>query len=179
MNTSNESGERAIAAENVLRIAALAVAVRTSYTDQQPGLHRQGSSFGAPPTAELDFAGPVPFGFAFTTGHRTPFYVPSKHRFVVEHVSVSCWADGLEVREVQLETRSRNMFRHMTLWDASEPSANSSSKTERCVNLTLEGSTANTLLFSDGAGNRWLQVPPDTYVQLWGYLEPTEDELSC
>jgi len=178
METSRASDENA-GLEDVLRIAALAAAMRLVCMSNQVGRHQQTLMVSRPPqpATDFDFTGHVPFGFAFTEGHSTPFYVPSGHRFVIEKIAVSCWA-AEEIREVQLQTRSRHMFRHMTLWCASELSAQSSN-TDESHTILVEGSTVNTLLFSYGAGHRSLQVPPDTYVQLWGYLEPTTAELSC
>ena len=180
MNTSMAMSESTSVPKNVARLAEIAAAVRVVPMDNEVQLRQQSPAVNCPPRLEqeIEFTGPVPFGFAFTAGHTTPFYVPSGHRFVIEHVSVSCWAKGLQIREVLLETRSPHMFRHMTLWCSSEDLADQSLKTDIDHTFLIEGSTANTLLFSDGAGHRLLQVPPDTYVQLWGFLEPTEDATS-
>jgi hypothetical protein len=180
MNTSKAMSENPRVAEELLRVAAMAAAMRVICMDNEVRLRQRCLSVTCPPQleSEIEFTGPVPFGFAFTAGHKAPFYVPSGHRFVIEHVSVSCWAEGLKIREVLLETRSPHMFRHMTVWCSSEDLAEQSLKTDVDHTFLIEGSTANTLSFSDGAGHRLLQVPPDTYVQLWGFLEPGEDATS-
>ena len=104
--------------------------------------------------------------------------MPSGHRFAIEHVCVSRGAVGLEIREIQLETRSRHLFRHMTLWCASEYPANNSSAPDRSRRVLVPGPSGNTLLFSDCAGHRSNAVPPDTCVEVCGYLEPAQDEWS-
>jgi hypothetical protein len=179
METSRASGENTRVAEDVLRIAALAAMLRVVCMDHEGRLHQQCLPVTCPPQprAEIELTGRVPFSFAFVEGHRTPFYVPSGHHFVIEHLAVSCWS-GQEIHEVRLVTRSRRIFLHMTLWSVSEQSSHQNSKTDESHSILVRGSTANALLFSDGAGHSSFTVPPDTCVQLWGYLEPTADELS-
>jgi hypothetical protein len=38
--------------------------------------------------------------------------------------------------------------------------------------IDIQGLTTNTVLFSKGELRNSSTVPPDTYVQIWGYLEP-------
>jgi hypothetical protein len=66
-------------------------------------------------------------------------------------------------------TRSRRMFQHLSL----------ESSTNATAPILVHGSTDNTLMFSNRLAGSSSTVPPDTYVQLWGFLEPTEDATSA
>jgi hypothetical protein len=44
--------------------------------------------------------------------------------------------------------------------------------------ILVQGSTANFFLFSNGEVRGSSTVPPDTCLQVWGYLEPTYDAES-
>ena len=98
MDTSIAMSENAMVAEYVLRMAA---AMRVICIDNQIRLQHQNVSVSCPPrpTAEIEFTGRVPFGFAFTEGHEAIFHVPSRHRFVIEHLIVS-GSDDHEKTEV-------------------------------------------------------------------------------
>jgi hypothetical protein len=177
MNTSKAMSEHAKVAEDMLRIAMLAAAVRVVCIDNQTRLQHQALSVTRPPepTTEIEFTGRVPFGFAFTEGHEATFRVPSGHRFVIEHVSFSCWAVHDSV-EVQMVTRSPRMFQHISLASTNDPHlAGSSQRSDVTTPLLVHGSTDNTLLFSNGIERSTSTVPADTYVQMWGYLEPVAD----
>lgn len=116
----------------------------------------------------LDFAGRVPFGFAFTEGHQTTFNVPSGHRFVIEHLNISCSAANPHLL-VQLVTKSPYMFRNLTLCN----SPGELNRGEVSSPIQIQGFTTNMFLFSNGELRNSSRVPPDTYLQVWGYLEPT------
>jgi hypothetical protein len=128
MNAYKATSQDAIVAEDVIRIAALAAAMRVICAGNQIRLQHQSLSVSCPPrpTTEIEFTGRVPFGFAFTEGHEATFHVPSRHRFVIEHVSVSGGAEDDKV-EMQMVTRSRHIFRHITLWSGSEQQSTSQS----------------------------------------------------
>jgi hypothetical protein len=76
-------------------------------------------------------------------------------------------------------TRSRRMFRQMTL-TCTHDVASSTSEPEisGAHTVLVPGSTSNTLLLSKGAEPSSSIVPTGAYVQLWGYLEPTDDAIS-
>ena len=169
MNTSIDNNENSRVAGELLRIAAMAAAVRVICMDNQVRLHHQALSVTCPPqtASDIEFTGRVPFGFAFTEGKDATFRVPSGHRFAIEHLLVS-GADGHEPVDVHMVTRSRWLFQHLSLatgCDVTTP-------------IVIHGSTENTLLFHNGIEPASSKVPRDTYVQMWGYLEPTEDATS-
>jgi hypothetical protein len=167
--------ETTTAIDDTGRIAALTAALRVICIANQLQLSRQSVTVTRPAQrdVQIDFSGREPFGFVFTTGHEAAFHVPSGHRYVIEHVQVSCWAKTEHV-DVQLVTRSSHMFRQMSLtaWPK-QPSIGETAEAEIPAPILVQGSTANTLLFSDGGTHNSSTVPPETYVQLWGYLEPT------
>lgn len=169
MNSSKEVSENARVAEDVLRIAAMAAAMRVVCIDHQIRLRQLCLSVTCPPrpAAEVEFTGRVPFGFAFTEGKEANFRVPSGHRFVIEHLFVS-GHDKQENVEVHLVTRSRRMFQHLSL----------ATGAEMTTPIVVHGSTDNTLLFRNRFEPSSSTVPLDTYVQMWGYLEPTEGATS-
>jgi hypothetical protein len=172
----NEGGRnRSTAEEEICRILALArearvvcMAIRLTLRDQslpvtQPGL----------PPAEFGFVGRQPFGFAYTAGRQATFRVPCGHRFVIEHIDVSCWAKNERV-EVQLVTRSRHMFRSLTVTDwPRRTSLGEEAEAPSVAPILMQGCTANTFLFSYGEVHGSSTVPPDTGLEVWGYLEPT------
>jgi hypothetical protein len=170
MNTGIAMSEDARVGEDVLRIAALAAAMRVIYTDNELRLRQRSLSVSCPPRpeSEIQFTGRVPFGFVFTEGQEATFRVPSGHRFVIENVIVSC-DDEHGKAEVHMVTRSRRMFQHLSL----------ESSTNATAPILVHGSTDNTLMFSNRLAGSSSTVPPDTYVQLWGFLEPTEDATSA
>ena len=170
MNASRAMSEDARVADDVIRIAALAAAMRVICMDNELRLRQQSVSVSCPPRpeSEIEFTGRVPFGFAFSEGHEASFRVPSRHRFVIEQVTVSGPDEHHKV-DVYMVTRSRRMFQHLAL----------TSSTNAMAPLLVHGSTDNTLVFSNGALGSSSTVPSDTYVQLWGFLEPTEDATSA
>jgi hypothetical protein len=147
----------------------MAAAMRVICADNQVRLRQQCLSVSRPPqpASEIDFTGRVPFGFAFTEGKDATFRVPSGHRFVIEHLFVSR-PDHQQDIQVHMVTRSRRLFQHLSLTtgaDVTKP-------------IVVHGSTENTLLFRNVVEPSTSTVPPNTYVQMWGYLEPTEDATS-
>lgn len=166
MNTSIAMSENSRVAEDLLRIAAMAAAMRVICADNQVRLRQQYLSVNCPPrpASEIEFTGRASFGFAFTEGKEATFRVPSGHRFVVEHVFVSSGADQNEV-EVHMVTRSRRMFQHLSL----------ATGTDVTTPILVQGSTESTLFFKHGIEPSSSTVPADTYLQMWGYLEPTDD----
>jgi hypothetical protein len=169
MNTSKVMSENATVAQDVLRIAAMAAAMRVICIDNQIRLRQQVLSVTCPPRAasDIEFTGRVPFGFAFTEGKEATFHVPSGHRFVIEQLLVS-GADGQEKVDVHLVTRSRRLFQHLSLATGSDVA----------TPIVIHGSTESTLLFRNGIEPSSSIVPPDTYLQMWGYLEPAGDATS-
>lgn len=129
------------------------------------------------PPIDIEFTGRVPFAFAFTEGHEATFRVPTGHRFLIEHVTVS--GPAAHALDVQMVTRSRHMFRQMTL-PCGRQSQSDGSIPETGVDspMAVHGATANTLLFGNGIEHSSSTVPPDTYVQMWGCLEPTDAPAS-
>jgi hypothetical protein len=179
MTGSSTTEENTNAADYVLRVAALAVAMRAICLDNQLRPREQSLYVTHAPqrATEIEFKGQVPFGFAFTEGHEATFRVPSGHRFVIEHITISCWARN-GAMEVQMVTRSRHMFRHMTLVSGTREQPARTFEFGAGASILVHGSTANTLLFNNGMDCSSSTVPPETYVQMWGYLEPTEDAVS-
>jgi hypothetical protein len=165
----NTPSENARVAEEVVRIAAMAAAMRVMCIDNQIRLRQQCLSVTCPPrpAAEIEFMGRVPFGFAFTEGKEATFRIPSGHRFVIEHLFVQVCDDQAHF-EVHMVTRSRRMFQHLSL----------ATDADVTTPIVVHGSTENTLLFRNGIEPRSSTVPPDAYLQMWGYLESTEDATS-
>jgi len=122
----------------------------------------------------FDFLGPEPFGFAFTEGREAKFRVPSGHRFVIEHVSVCCGAknDHLDTKFVTTSSRTCHNLASEQSVSLAFPSTDGRSQTAEPI--SVQGSSLTTLLFSNHAVEGSPIVPPDTYVQIWGYLEPTD-----
>ncbi len=160
--------------DDIRRITALAVAVRVLCIVNQLRLRDQNLVVTRHPKPQVtvDFTESTPFGFAFTTGHEATFRVPSGHRFVIENLHVSSWAER-ELLDVQLVTRSPHMFRQVTCWPEQPPFDEDSLRTASPIQV--QGSTTNTFLFGNGEWHSSSTVPDDTYLQIWGYLEPVED----
>jgi len=162
------------AAEDLRRIATLAAAVRFISLANQLAHREQRLTVSRPqlPPVEIDFVGRQPFGFAFTEGHEATFHVPPGHRYVIEHMDVSCGRNCAHV-DVELITRSPCMFRHIALprWPG-QTSWGEDSEKRTAPPIVVRGSSENTFLFSNGKVFGSSIVPPDTYVQIWGYLEP-------
>jgi len=121
----------------------------------------------------FDFLGREPFGFAFTEGQEARFRVPSGHRFVIEHADICCWAKDDRL-DVEFVTTSSRRYCH-------RPSDSPLLQASPCDEATspvsepiwVQGSSVTTFLFSNQQVRGSSIVPPDTYVQVWGYLEPT------
>src|SRR5215471_20444138 len=111
MNTSKAMSQSSRVADDLLRIAAMAAAMRVIYTHNEVRLRQRALSVTCPPptASDIEFAGRVPFGFAFTEGKEAIFRVPSGHRFVIEHLILSAGA-GREKTEVHMVMRSRRIF---------------------------------------------------------------------
>jgi hypothetical protein len=166
--------------EDIRRIAALATAVQVVCLANQLTLREQSLTVTRPPLppVELELGGRQPFGFAFTAGHDASFSVPAGVRFVIEHLDVSCGRTGPPV-SVLLVTKSRYMFRQLCLNGcARQPSPDENAEAGDMTPILVHETTANTFIFGDGDGRSSCVVPPDTFVQVWGYLEPTHDALS-
>jgi hypothetical protein len=121
----------------------------------------------------FDFLGREPFGFAFTEGQVAKFRVPSGYRFIIEHTDICCWAkdDHLDVEFVTTSSRTYcNRTADCSLLQASPTGDNA----RACEPIWVQGSSLTTFLFSNHAVQGSSIVPPDTYVQVWGYLEPTD-----
>jgi hypothetical protein len=177
MNAQRATRETSTATDDMSTIAALTSALRVICIANQLRLHRESLTVTRPPhrDVEVDFAGRVPFGFAFTEGHEATFHVPAGHRYVIEQMSVSCWATN-QPTDLQLLTRSPHMFRQMTVaCGMVAPSGHEMPDAGAAAPIQVNGSTSNTLLFSNGKSHSSSTVPPQTYVQLWGYLEPVFD----
>ncbi len=179
MKTQNAKSAVTLDPEDVRRLTLLAVALRVISIANQSRLQEQSLTVtrAQQPPCEVEFTGRVPFAFAFTEGHEATFRVPTGHRFVIEHVAVS--GPAIPSLDVQMVTRSRHMFRQMSLPcgrggqpDGPMPELGGSHS------ILVQGSTNNTLLFSNGVEHSSSTVPPDTYVQMWGCLEPTDDPAS-
>jgi hypothetical protein len=122
----------------------------------------------------FDFLGCEPFGFAFTEGQEAKFRVPSGHRFVIEHADICCWAkdDHLDVEFVTTSSRTYcNLTSDRSVLQASSCEGGAAALASEPI--WVQGSSVTTFLFSNHEIQKSSIVPPDTYVQVWGYLEPT------
>ena len=178
MKTRNTKRESTTDPGDIRLLTSLAAALRIVGIVNELRLHEQSLTvtLTGRQSFEIDFRGRVPFSFAFTAGHEASFRVPRGHRFLIEHVSLSSTPKH-DALEVQMVTRSAQMFRQQTLACNREIESNSD-KPGAFHSIVVHGSTANTLLFSNGAEQSSSTVPPDTYVQVWGCLEATDDETS-
>jgi hypothetical protein len=176
MKTIDRSRETDPGIDDIRRITALTVAVRIIFIAHQLKLREQSLTVTRNPKrpVTVDFVERTPFGFAFTAGNEAAFRVPSGHRFVIENMHVSCWAKD-DLVDVQLVTRSPRMFRQVTSWPENSPIDDSLQATG--APLVVSGSTTNTFLFGNGEWHSSSTVPSDTYLQIWGYLEPFEDPV--
>ena len=172
MKTNHQASraEKNYSAETRRWYAALAGLTQLTCAANRLLLHnkRVAVTSSCTPTLKLEFTGRQPFGVAFTQGHHAIFKVPSGHRFVIEHLNISCWAENPHLL-VQLITKSSHMFRNLTLCNSPEEL----NRGEASSAMQIHGSTTNTFLFSNGTLHNSSTVPADTYVQVWGYLEPT------
>jgi hypothetical protein len=179
MDNVRKPEEYASVGDYVLRVLAMAAAMRVVCLENQLRLRQQSLSISHPrqPATEIQFTGQVPFGFAFTEGHEATFRVPSGHRFVIEHITISCWTRN-GTMQVRMITRSRHMFRRLTLDSGTREQPGRTFEFGAGASILVHGSTANTLSFNNSTDYSSSTVPPETYVQMWGYLEPTENEVS-
>lgn len=165
--------EQRYSSEAIRRLAALAVLMKLTCTVNglQLGEERLTVTSLRIQPVELEFTGRQAFSFAFTEGHQATFNVPSGHRFVIEHMNISCWAENPHLF-VQLVTKSPHMFRNLTLCtSAAELAGADRYPALPATPIQIQGLTTNTFLFSDGELKNSSTVPPDIYVQIWGYLE--------
>ena len=119
---------------------------------------------------EVEFSDRQPLGFAFTEGNQAIFYVPSRHRFVIENLDILCGAD-VEHLQVQFVTRWSHMYRDMPLRCPLDAPNEGKVSDDSAVPIVVNGSSANSFLFSNGESKNSSVVPRDTYIQVWGYLE--------
>jgi len=122
-----------------------------------------------------DRVGRQPFGVVFVEGQTAAFHVPHGRRLVVEYLDINCWGADPHL-QVQVTTKAEDMFRNLTLCSAYDELCG----TPGCVvapgaPIQFWEATSNTFLFSQGELRNSATVPAKTCVQLWGYLEPTED----
>jgi len=121
---------------------------------------------------EVEFIDRQPYGFVFTEGQEASFRVPSGHRFVIEQVNVSSWGNSGALF-MRLVTTSPRMFRSIEVACVPEQSAGDAVSSAAVTPLVVNGLSANSFLFSDGKVHNSPTVPSDTYLQIWGYLEPS------
>src|SRR5271169_6088208 len=121
---------------------------------------------------EVEFIDRQPYGFVFTEGQEASFRVPSGHRFVIEQVNVSPWGNSGALF-MRLVTTSPRMFRSIEVACVPEQSAGDAVSSAAVTPLVVNGLSANSFLFSDGKVHNSPTVPSDTYLQIWGYLEPS------
>ena len=129
---------------------------------------------------EIEFIDRQPYGFVFTEGQEASFRVPSGHRFVIEQVSVTSCGDS-EALSMRLISMSPRIYRSIEVTCLSEPSKDDAASGVAATPLVVNGLSANTLLFSDRKVHDSTTVPADTYLQIWGHLEPSYflSELLC
>jgi hypothetical protein len=166
--------ESATHVEDIHRATSLVEAMGITSPDCSSKLQAHGLTARRPVLPFLfDFLVREPFGFAFTEGQEAKFRVPSGHRFVIEHADICCWAkdDHLDVEFVTTSSRtycSRTSDRSLLQASPCEDCAAPASEP-----IWVQGSSVTTFLFSNHEVRGSSIVPPDTYVQVWGYLEPT------
>ncbi len=177
MNAIDRSRETEPPYDDIQRIAVLAAALRVICVANQLQLREQKVMVTRHPraTVPIDFSEREPFGFVFTEGHEAAFHVPSGHRFVIEHLHVSFGSQPNDW-DLQLVTKSRHMFRQVTLTCAPEAGLPGEQVQKGTATpIIANESTLNTFLFSSGAAHSSSVVPPESYLQIWGYLEPNYD----
>jgi hypothetical protein len=130
--------------------------------------------------AAIEFVGRQPYGFVFTEDQEASFRVPSGHRFVIQQVNISAWGDNGAL-SLRLVTTSPRMCRRIPVASFPAQSAADDASGAAVTPLVVNGLSANTFLFSDRKLHNSPTVPSDTYLQIWGYLEPTSfpNELLC
>ena len=179
MTTQSANREITMDTEEVRNLASMAAALRAVAIANQLPLIEQGLNLtlsGQPPL-NIDFAERVPFGFIFTAGYEASFEIPCGYRFWIEHISLSLPTEH-DALDVQLATLSEHTIQQVKLRYGCDPTANGDTakpKTGEAAPIIVPASTASSLLFSNGMEYGSSIVPSGSYVQLWGYLEPTED----
>jgi hypothetical protein len=178
MTTPSANRQITMETEDVRQLASMAAAVRAVAIAEQLPLTEQRLTMtrSGQPALNLDFTGKVPFGFIFTACYEASFEVPCGYRFWIEHISLSLPSEH-DVLDVQLATLSQHMIQQVKLRYGSNPNTDGDTttpKTGAAVPIMVPSSTANSLLFSHGMEYGTTVVPSGSYVQLWGYLEPTE-----
>jgi hypothetical protein len=114
-----------------------------------------------------------PFGLVFQEGQRAAFSLPAGRRFVVEYLKITSSRSDPHLL-VQLTTESQSMFRNLTLCSAfDELSSYGGFAVTVAAPVQIWEATTNTLLFTYGDRRYSAIVPADTFVQMWGYLEPS------
>ena len=178
MTKQSSNHEITMETEDVRHLASMAAALRAVAIANQLPLIEQGITVtrsGQPPL-NLDFSGKVPFGFIFTAGYEASFEVPCGYRFWIEHISLSLPSEH-DALDVQLATLSEHTIQQVRLRYGCDSNATGDTpqpKMGAAVPIMVPASTASSLLFSNGMEYGTTVVPSGSYVQLWGYLEPTE-----
>ena len=171
-----------VAEENPRTSAELAALVQLTCAAKSPQLLNQLLSVTgqSKQSAEVEFVSRQPHGFFFTEGQEARFRVPSGHRFVIEQVNISACGDNGAL-SLRLVTTSPRMCRSIEVASSPAPSAADDASGTAVTALVVNGLSANTFLFSDRKLHNSPTVPSDTYLQIWGYLEPTSfpNELLC
>ena len=149
-------------------LRAIGIANQVPLSEQELTVNRSGQH-----PFEINFSDRVPFGFIFTAGHDATFPVPCGYRFWIEHISLSL-PPKHDSLDVQMITHSRHLFQQVTLRCGNDSGSDSNSlEFADFLPIPVHAATANTLLFSNGMEYGTSIVPAGSYVQLWGYLEPT------
>lgn len=174
MKTRIDRKQTPLGGKRVRELAELPVCIRMMSAANGAPPRKQGSTaqgaWGEP--VEIEFIDRQPYLFVFTGGQEASFRVPSGHRFVIERVNVASWGDdgALSMRLVSL---SPLVYRSIEITCLSEPSADDVASDVTATPIVLNGSSANSFQFSDRKVHGSPAVPADTYLQIWGYLEPS------
>jgi hypothetical protein len=180
MGSIEVNRKKSTAAEDVCHAASLTNAMGIMRANEctvprEPGASRSHAQLQP---FLFDFIGREPFGFAFTAGREARFRVPAGHRFVVEHVNISCWAKDDHV-DVQLVTKSSCRCCNPAAAPSSvDPLPTGEAAVSGAAPIWVQGSSVSTFLFGNTEVHDSPIVPPETYVQVWGYLEPTNAPMS-
>jgi hypothetical protein len=174
MKTQIARKQTVMTAEMGRELTELAVRVRLMCDDnclqaQNRSLTATGP-WGEP--MEIEFIDRQPYGFVFAEGQEAGFRVPSGHRFVIEQVDVSSWGDSGALT-MHLVTNAPRMYRCIEVAYLHEQQADATAIVVTATPLVVNGLSANTFLFSHREVRNSATVPTDTYLQIWGYLEPS------
>jgi len=171
MNTHIARKQIPMAGEKLRELAELAARVRLMC--DTGGMHPQNQSltatgpWGEP--VQIEFIDRQPYGYVFAEGQEASLRVPSGHRFVIEQVNVSSWGDSGTLT-MQLVTNAPRLYRCIDVAYLPEQHA---AAVVAVTPLVVNGLSANTFLFSDRKVHNSATVPAETYLQIWGYLEPS------